>query len=225
MQLAVTHRSWCAEHDGEPSNERLEFLGDAVVGLAVAEHLHERFPDMAEGQLAKIRAEVVSAPALAEAAQRLSLGELLRLGKGERSSGGHEKQSILSDALEAVVGALFLRDGWAEARALVLEVLMDRIDTACEGPGEADYKTRLQELAAQRGGGAPAYEISSTGPDHDKRFGARVEIDGEEVGSGVGRSKKEAEQQAAERAWHELTEFARAQHDRNSSNDRKAPDA
>lgn len=200
LTLAVTHRSFCAEHEGVPSNERLEFLGDAVLGCAVAEHLYQRFPQMPEGQLSKMRAEVVNTVSLAEIAAELGLGDELRLGKGELISGGREKISILADALEAVIAAIFLNEGFEQARNFVLEVMADRIDHAAAGPGAADHKSRLQELAAQLDRAAPTYRVESSGPDHDKRFAASVWVGDEIVGSGDGGSKKQAEQMAAERA-------------------------
>jgi ribonuclease-3 len=199
LTLAVTHRSFCAEHDDVPSNERLEFLGDAVLGCAVAEYLYNRFPKMPEGQLSKMRAEVVNMTSLAEAAAELGLGEELRLGRGELVTGGREKPSILADSFEAVVAAIFLHDGFEEARGFVLEVLSDRIDRAGAGPGSTDHKSRLQELAAQQDRPSPIYRVDAAGPDHDKRFSAQVFVGDELVGSGEGGSKKQAEQMAAQR--------------------------
>lgn len=200
----MTHRSYCAEHPDVESNERLEFLGDAVLGLAVTDHIHATYPDLPEGQLAKLRASVVNTATLAEVAGRLGLGEYLRLGKGEHQSGGREKESILADALEAVIGAVYVDGGWEEGREVVLDLLLDEISTGAERPGRQDYKTRLQELSAQLGLGAPVYEIEGSGPDHDKRFVAVALIDGEARGEGTGTSKKRAEQAAARTAWHEL---------------------
>jgi ribonuclease III len=205
LTLALRHRSWCAEHPGHQSNERLEFLGDAVVGLAVAEHLYAEFPTMPEAEMSKVRASVVSATALAEVAAGLGLGAGLLLGKGEDASGGRAKPSILADALEAVIGAIYRDGGWTAARAVVLELLSDRIYAAAEGPGGQDYKSQLQELAARRFDHLPVYELRGEGPDHQKRFFARVRLGGEVQGDGEGRSKKQAEQRAAEAAWHRLT--------------------
>ena len=150
LTLALTHRSWCAEHVGDESNERLEFLGDSVLGLAVTDHLMSRLPDAAEGHLAKVRATVVSAPTLARIASTLGLGDDLRLGRGELLSGGRAKQSILADAFEAVLGAVYLDAGWEPARRLVLGLLLEHIDEAAAGPGGHDYKTRLQQLVISR---------------------------------------------------------------------------
>jgi ribonuclease III len=152
-----------------------------------------------------VRAAVVNAGALAEAATELRLGDFVRLGKGEDSSGGREKPSILSDAMEAVIGAVYLDGGWDDASALVMELLGDRMTEAAAGPGGHDFKTRLQELAARQFDGLPVYDVASEGPDHAKRFTARVSIGGEAVGVGEGRSKKQAEQAAARMAWQRLS--------------------
>ncbi len=205
MTLALTHRSWCAENPGHESNERLEFLGDAVLGMAVAEHLFAEFPTMPEAEMSKVRASVVSASALAEVAAALELGAGMRLGKGEDASGGRDKPSILADALEAVIGAIYRDGGWTSARAVVLDLLSDRIYVAAEGPGGQDYKSQLQELAARHFDHLPVYELRGEGPDHQKRFFAQVRLGGEIQGDGEGRSKKQAEQRAAEAAWHRLT--------------------
>lgn len=193
----MTHRSWCAEHPGAPSNERLEFLGDAVLGVVVTDHLYRTYPDLAEGQLAKARAGVVSASALAAVAAELDLGVVLRLGRGEENSGGRTKGSILADALEAVLGAVWLDGGHDVAAELIIGLLAGRISQEAAGPGDQDYKTRLQEHAARMSDALPAYELSETGPDHAKEFTATVLIAGEVWGAGTGRSKKEAEQTAA----------------------------
>jgi ribonuclease-3 len=206
LARALAHRSWCAETPGTPSNERLEFLGDAVLGLVVTDHIFRTYPDLPEGELAKVRATVVSAAALAEVAAELDLGDAVLLGKGEAQSGGREKPSILSDALEAVIGATYLDGGWSAAAELVLDVLGSRIAEAAVGPGGQDYKTRLQELSARRFDALPTYELQDEGPDHAKRFSATVVVGGRRRGSGEGRSKKQAEQAAARVAWQELRE-------------------
>jgi ribonuclease-3 len=205
LALAMAHRSWCAETAGETSNERLEFLGDAVLGLVVTDHLFLTYPDLPEGELAKVRASVVNSEALAEVAAELSLGDALLLGKGEDSSGGREKPSILADAMEAVIGAVYLDGGWEPAAELVMGLLGDRIEEAAAGPGGQDYKTRLQELAARKFEQLPRYEVTDEGPDHAKRFFAIVLLGGVQRGRGEGRSKKQAEQGAAREAWHELS--------------------
>ncbi len=193
-----------AENSGYESNERLEFLGDAVLSLVVTDHIYLTYPTLPEGELAKMRAAVVSAATLADVAAELQLGDALLLGKGEGVSGGREKPSILADALEAVIGALYLDRGWEAARDLVLDLLGDRIAQASEGPGGQDYKTRLQELAAQRFTTLPRYTVTDEGPDHAKRFFAEVYIAGEAQGRGEGRSKKQAEAAAARDAWERL---------------------
>ena len=201
MVHALTHRSWCAEHPGDESNERLEFLGDAVLGVVVTDHLFSAFPDLPEGQLAKARAAVVSSTTLAEVGRELGVGLDLRLGKGEDASGGREKSSILADAVEAVLGAMYLDGGVEPVRRLVLEQLSERIDQAAERPGDKDYKTRLQEVAAHDGFTPPVYALTESGPDHHKRFHATVAVGGERLGVGTGTSKKEAEQKAARAAY------------------------
>ena len=201
---AMTHRSWCAENPGVASNERLEFLGDAVLGLVIADHLFHVEGAMPEGELAMARAAVVSTEALAQVASRIELGQFLRLGKGEAATGGRDKRSILADAMEAVIGAVYVDGGLDPARRLVLPLVADRLAGAVAGPGEADHKTRLQEASARQFGQVPRYEVSGTGPDHDRRFTAVVCIGGTERGRGTGKSKKEAEQAAAREAWRSL---------------------
>ena len=203
--LALTHRSYCAEHDRAESNERLELLGDSVVGLAVTEHLYRTLPDRDEGVLAKIRSSVVSESALAEVAEEIGLGAVLLLGRGELLSGGRSKPSILADAFEAVVGALYLDAGYAIAARAVVQLLAPQIEAATIGPGGHDYKTRLQELTAQRFERAPVYALTESGPEHGKRFHATVSVDRRPLGTGVGTSKKRAEQAAARAAWDALT--------------------
>jgi ribonuclease-3 len=170
----------------------------------VTDHIYRAYPHLPEGELAKVRATVVSAAALAEVAAELDLGEAILLGKGEAQSGGREKPSILADALEAVIGATYLDGGWPAAAELVLDLLGPRIAEAALGPGGQDYKTRLQELAARSFDGLPTYEVDDEGPDHAKRFVAVVRVDGRRRGRGEGRSKKQAEQAAARDAWQVL---------------------
>jgi ribonuclease-3 len=177
-----------------------------VLGLVVTDHLYRTYPDLPEGHLAQVRAAVVNAGVLAEAAAELRLGEAVRLGKGEDSSGGREKPSILSDAMEAVIGAVYLDGGWDDASVLVMDLLGERMTEAAAGPGGHDFKTRLQELGARRFDELPSYLVSSEGPDHAKRFTARVSVGGTEYGVGEGRSKKQAEQAAARMAWRALSE-------------------
>ncbi|MEY2478090.1 MAG: ribonuclease [Actinomycetota bacterium] len=200
----MAHRSWCAETPGSKSNERLEFLGDAVLGLVVTDHLFRTYSDLPEGELAKVRASVVNSAALAEVAAELDIGAALLLGKGEDQSGGREKPSILADAMEALIGAVYMDAGWAAAEGLVMRLLGDRIAEAAIGPGGQDYKTRLQELSAHRFEHLPRYEVHDEGPDHAKRFYATVSVGGAVHGRGEGRSKKQAEQEAARVAWQSL---------------------
>jgi ribonuclease-3 len=201
---ALSHRSWCAEAGGLPSNERLEFLGDAVLGLVVAEHCYRTYPELPEGSLAKVRAAVVNTNVLAEIGAELELGEVVRLGRGEDTSGGRSKASILANSLEAVIGAVYLDQGWPTASALVLRLLGSRIAEASAGPGAEDFKTRLQELVIRRAGELPRYEVDGAGPDHARRYTAAVYVAGSPAGRGEGRSKKDAEQAAARQAWQQL---------------------
>jgi ribonuclease-3 len=201
---AVSHRSWCSEVSGQPSNERLEFLGDAVLGLIVADHCFRSYPAWAEGDMAQVRAAVVNTNVLAEVAAELRLGEAIRLGRGEDTSGGRGKASILADSFEALIGAIYLDGGWESAQKFVLEHLGTRIAAAAAGPGSDDHKTRLQEFVVHLHGHAPRYEVVGSGPDHDRRFTANVFVAGDQVGIGVGRSKKDAEQAAARAAWKVL---------------------
>ena len=203
----MAHRSWCSEVGGEPSNERLEFLGDAVLGWVVADLAYRLHDDLTEGKLTDLRKSVVNASALAEVAQEIDLGPCLMLGKGEDAAGGRTKPSILSDALEAVLGAVYIDGGAAAAFALIERLLVDRMANAALRLDRLDYKTVLQELTARQYDTAPVYVISDAGPDHDKRFFATVIVAGQSVGKGEGRSKKIAEQAAAEKAWLALSEM------------------
>ncbi|HEX2023760.1 MAG TPA: ribonuclease III [Acidimicrobiales bacterium] len=205
LDRAMAHRSWCAEVPGNLSNERLEFLGDAVLGLVVTDYLYRNYPDLPEGQLAQVRASVVNAEVLAEVAEEIDLGASLKLGKGEDASGGREKPSILSDAMEAVIGAVYIDGGWEAAEELVMRLLAERIIEGAAGPGGHDFKTRLQELSARAYDELPRYHHVSEGPDHAKRFSATVSVNGDAVGRGEGRSKKQAEQAAAKQAWARLS--------------------
>lgn len=204
LQLALTHRSWGAEHSGSSSNERLEFLGDAVLGLVVTQRLYSRFGEWSEGDLAKTRASLVNSATLAEVGRSIGLGDQLRLGRGEVASGGREKSSILADAMEAVIGAVYLDGGIGAADKAIGRLLGARIDAAARAPGHADFKTRLQELAARLGFAPPVYDVTTSGPAHDKKFEAMVHA-GTASGIGRGSSKKDAEQHAAEIAYLALT--------------------
>ena len=201
LELALTHRSYAYENGGIRHNERLEFLGDSILGQAVTVMLYRSHPDVDEGELAKRRASLVSTAALAQIALRIGLGAHLRLGRGEELTGGREKASILADALEAVIGATYLSCGPEEATALVLR-LVDPLVADPERFGAAmDPKTSLQELSTRLGRGLPHYAVTDSGPDHSKRFHAIVSLQGEEIASGDGTSKKQAEMQAALAAW------------------------
>jgi len=204
LRLALTHASYSAEHDSDESNERLEFLGDAVVGLVLADQMYRRHANFDEGVLTDLRKSVVNSETLAGAARRLGLGKFVRLGRGEASSGGADKTSILANAFEAVIGAVHLDAGLATAYDLSLRLLAPEIVAAVPGLRTLDPKTQLQELAADLGFGAPNYVLEDEGPDHDKTFFAEVLVAGRRRGSGSGRTKKAAEQQAAAEAIESL---------------------
>jgi ribonuclease-3 len=196
LRLAVVHRSYCAESPGEEPNERLEFLGDAVLGLVVTAHLFRTFRDLREGDLARIKAAVVSSATLAVVARDIGLGQALLLGRGEENSGGREKPSLLADCLEAVIGAVYISNGLVAAESFVLEHLGESIEEEATRSVLGDAKNVLQELASQLGLEAPAYRLSDHGPEHAKVFTAEVAL-GAIHGQGEGRSKKEAERHAA----------------------------
>ncbi|HEY8371530.1 MAG TPA: ribonuclease III [Pseudonocardiaceae bacterium] len=209
LMLALTHRSYAYENGGIPPNERLEFLGDAVLGLVVTDHLYRTHPDLPEGQLAKLRASVVNMQALAGVARGLGpggLGAHLLLGRGEELTGGRDKASILADGLEAVIGAVYLQHGIEVARALVHRLFAQLLADAPRRGAGLDWKTSLQELTASAGLGVPEYRVAEEGPDHRKEFTATAVVGGQELGTGCGRTKKEAEQKAAEAAWRSLSE-------------------
>ncbi|HEX5936399.1 MAG TPA: ribonuclease III [Actinomycetota bacterium] len=205
-ETALTHRSYAFEHGVDETNERLEFLGDSVLGLVVTDMAFASFPDMPEGELAKLRAAIVNAQALADVARSLGLGALVRLGKGEEQSGGRGKASILADALEAVFGAVYLDLGLRETRALIERLFRPLMDAYVRGEGERDHKTILQELASREMRTMPEYRLEERGPDHEKEFTATVYLGGEALGVGVGKSKKEAEQRAAREAFDHVSE-------------------
>lgn len=208
LRLALTHRSYAYENGGLPTNERLEFLGDSVLGLSITERLYLEHPEKSEGELAKLRASVVNMHALAEVARGLGeggLGRHLLLGKGEELTGGRDKASILADGMESLLGAVHLQHGIEVARGVVLRLFAELLERGPRMGAGLDWKTSLQELTAERGIGVPNYEITSTGPDHDKEFTATAVIGGKAYGQGIGRSKKEAEQKAAGAAWQALT--------------------
>lgn len=204
LVLALTHRSYSYENGHVPTNERLEFLGDAVLGLVVTEYLYRTYPEETEGYLAKVRAAVVNASALADVARSLHLGDYLFLGRGEESTGGRDKTSILADTLEAILGAIFLSVGPERARVFIESHFTPLIrDSADMGAG-LDWKTSLQEIAAECGRATPEYRVKWSGPEHAKHFSAQVWLDDECVGTGEGSSKKVAEQQAAAHAYEAL---------------------
>jgi ribonuclease-3 len=204
LQLALTHRSYAYEKGGLPTNERLEFLGDSVLGISVTERLYREHPDLPEGQLAKLRASVVNMHALAGVARTLGLGELMYLGRGEEMTGGRDKDSILGDAVEAILGAVHLEHGIDVSRELVLRLFGDLMLEAPRLGAGLDWKTSLQELTAATGRGVPEYRITDEGPDHAKEFTATAVVASEDLGVGVGRTKKDAEQKAAQAAYEAL---------------------
>ena len=207
LTLALTHRSYAYEHGGLPTNERLEFLGDAVLGLTITDELFHRHPDRSEGDLAKLRASVVNTHALADVGRHLTdegLGAHLLLGRGEMNTGGADKSSILADGMESLLGAVYLHHGIGVARDVIMRLFGGLLETAPTLGAGLDWKTSLQELTAARNLGSPSYVVSSTGPDHDKEFTAVVIVMETEYGTGIGRSKKEAEQKAAAAAWNAL---------------------
>jgi len=205
-RAALTHRSFAFEQGMVINNERLEFLGDSVLGLVVTDMAYATYPEMPEGQLAKLRAAIVNMQALADVARGLGVGDIVLLGKGEESSGGRGKASILADALEAIFGAVYLDRGMSVARDLIERLFRPRMEAWVRGEGDRDYKTTLQELASQTMRAIPEYRIAERGPDHEKEFTAVVLVAGEPLGTGVGRSKKEAEQQAAREAFSRINE-------------------
>jgi len=207
LTMALTHRSFSYENGGLPTNERLEFLGDSVLGLTITEELYHRHPDRSEGDLAKLRASIVNTQALADVGRGLTddgLGSYLLLGKGEEHSGGADKSSILADGVESLLGAIYLEHGIEVAREVILRLFGALIDTAPTLGAGLDWKSSLQVLTAARGMGAPSYVVTATGPDHDKEFTATVVVMSTEYGKGVGRTKKEAELKAAAAAWTAL---------------------
>jgi len=204
-ELSLRHRSWCSENGGVESNERLEFLGDSVLGLVVTDRLFRRLSDATEGALARQRAELVNWRLLAMLARDLGIGPLIRLGRGEAATGGADKASILADAIEAVIGAIYLDGGLEVAGDVVLRWLAPSIDAAIAGEF-TDFKSRLQERAAEVVGAIPSYVVSESGPDHSKWFSATVQVGESVSGRGEGFTKKEAEQAAAQLAFSELVD-------------------
>lgn len=204
LELAFTHRSFAYENNLPETNERLEFLGDAVLGLVVTEELYNRYPDLDESKLSPLRSGIVNMRALAEIARELNLGQYMRIGKGEEVTGGRDKTSLLADALEALFGAIYLNHGFTETTKVILNLIASTIESAKNQGAGLDGKTALQELAAARQISLPEYLINESGPDHDKSFIATAVVGGEEIATGSGKSKREAEQAAARTAFEIL---------------------
>jgi ribonuclease-3 len=217
LERALTHRSFAYENGGLPTNERLEFLGDSVLGLVVTDTLYRGHPDLPEGQLAKLRAAVVQMRALAGVARGLQLGDFVRLGRGEEGTGGRDKPSILADTLEAIIGAVYLDCGLDTARDLVHRLFDPVIAISARLGAGLDWKTSLQELTAAQFLGVPEYRVEESGPDHQKFFRATVRVGGRDYGTGEGRSKKEAEQQAAQAAYNTISQEARGRAQQNGA--------
>lgn len=204
LVLALTHRSFAYENGGIPTNERLEFLGDAVLGIVVTERLFRDHPELPEGALAKMRSATVSQRALAEVARDLGVGDFVLLGRGEQVTGGRDKDSILSDTMEALLGAVYLCHGLEVTRSVIERLVGPTLERAAGAGAGLDWKTSLQEAAAERGLGAPSYEVTGEGPDHARVFTARVLLGGQVRGEGGGTAKKLAEQEAAQAAYQWL---------------------
>lgn len=210
LEIALTHRSYSYELGGLPTYERLEFLGDSVLGLIVTAELYQRYPDLPESRLSPLRSGIVNTAALADVARALGLGSHIKIGKGEESSGGRDKSSILADSLEALFGALYLDKGFEVTKSIILPLISPVIGSALEKGAGLDGKTALQELLAERNLGVPEYVVRDSGPDHDKDFVAEVLVHGKVVGRGEGKSKREAEQIAATMAFTTLCTNNRA---------------
>jgi ribonuclease-3 len=225
LERALTHRSYAYENGGLPTNERLEFLGDSVLSLVVTTTLYKGHPDLPEGQLAKLRAAVVQMNALAEVARELNLGSYVKLGRGEEGTGGRDKPSILADTLEAVIGAAYIDCGLDAAGDLVHRLFDPVIARSSLLGAGLDWKTSLQELTADRSLGVPEYVVKDSGPDHQKLFRAVVKVGSRELGQGEGRSKKAAEQLAAEVAYHSITAEKAAREQDSPERDVDSPGA
>jgi ribonuclease-3 len=207
LTVALTHRSFAYENGGLPTNERLEFLGDAVLGLVITAEIFAKYPNRTEGELAKLKSAVVNTQALAQIARELTddgLGSYLLLGRGELASGGAQKANLLADGLESLLGATYTEHGHEVARDVILRLFGELLETAANLGAGLDWKTSLQELSAARRIGVPSYILTSTGPEHDKYFTARAVVNGKDYGEGSGRTKKEAEQHAAAAAYAAL---------------------
>jgi len=204
LELAFTHRSFAYENDTKETNERLEFLGDSVLGLIVTEELYLRYPDLDESRLSPLRSGIVNMRALADIARELNLGQYILLGKGEEVTNGRDKNSLLADALEALIGAIYLDCGFEAATIAVRALIKETLESAMAKGAGLDGKTALQELVATLGRGTLEYQITESGPDHDKNFVAVALVGGESISEGVGKSKREAEQSAARSAYEVL---------------------
>jgi ribonuclease-3 len=205
LELAFTHRSFAYENGLSETNERLEFLGDSVLGLVVTEELYTRYPDLDESRLSPLRSGIVNMRALAEIARSLELGQYIRIGKGEELTGGRDKNSLLADSLEALIGAIYLSQGFSETQRIVRNLIAEALESAMSKGAGLDGKTSLQELAAARKLAAPEYQVTESGPDHDKTFLAIAIVGGDAIATGEGKSKREAEQIAARIAYEKLT--------------------
>ncbi len=205
LELAFTHRSFAYETGITTTNERLEFLGDSVLGLIVTEELYLKYPDLDESRLSPLRSGIVNMRALADIARTLELGKYIRLGKGEEVTNGRDKNSLLADALEALIGAIYLECGFEKSTQVVRELIKETLSSAMAKGAGLDGKTALQELLASTGKGAPEYQVTETGPDHDKSFTAVAMVSGEAISEGSGKSKREAEQSAARSALEKLS--------------------
>ena len=211
LDMALTHTSYAHEAKTKPKpvhNERLEFLGDSVLGMSVCSYIYDKFPKMPEGDMTKLKAKVVCEAALAEYARKLDLGKYLLLGKGEDVSGGRMRSSILADAMEAIIGAYYLDQGWAKANKLILSLTKQEINSSLVNEDVYDYKTALQEIVQRDNTSAVSYKlIAESGPAHNKFFKMAVQIDGKVIAQGEGHSKKEAEQMAAKQAIKSIGEL------------------
>lgn len=208
LDMALTHTSYAHEAKQTPKpqhNERIEFLGDSVLSVIVSTYMYQNFPDLAEGQLTKLRAHLVCEASLFEYAKKINLGAYLRLGKGEELSGGRERPSILADAFESVLGAIYLDQGFEKVQSYLLAMMQQEIDYICRHGIYNDYKTRLQEFLQRDGDVDISYQLmSSTGPEHNKVFTSEVMVQGRVIGEGKGRTKKDSEQHAAQQALAQL---------------------
>jgi ribonuclease III len=206
LERALTHKSYANENRVSDHNERLEFLGDAVLNLVISEYLMKACPDSTEGDLSRLRAAVVSEPALAAISRAIGLGKYILLGRGEEQTGGRDKDSLLANCLEALIASVYLDAGRDAVQSFIIRFFEEAIKKSCTARGTLDYKTEIQELCQERLKQLPEYRVvSETGPDHQKRFTVELFVKGEVYGSGVGKSKKEAEQKAAKEALEKLS--------------------